>query len=369
MPAGVAKGETAPMITVTADRIREQLTAIFRAWDMREEDIATTVRVMVETDLRGIDSHGIGMIPGYWERLQRGAIKARPDIRVVRETAAVAVIDADQSLGHPPSVMAMRMAVEKAREVGCAAVGVFNSNHYGAAGWYSMMAADMGVIGMAMTNAANASVVPTFGRDPMYATNPIGFAAPAERNRPFALDMATSTVAFGKINISRRADKKLPLGWALDETGAPETDSHKAFKARRLTPLGGTRELGSHKGYGLAMMVEILCATLTGAWAMGRDPATGERSPEKDGVGHFFLAIDPDKLRPEREFQQDLDRLMDMLRATPPADPAQPVLVAGDPEYAAWEERSRKGIPMTETLYEEVRTVAAESRAPFLLGN
>ena len=355
------------MTTVSADVLRQQLSAILESWGMSKEHVATTVEVMVETDLTGVDSHGVGMIPSYHDRLRRGFIKANPDIRVVRERGAVALIDADQSLGHPPSVQAMRLAIDKARETGVAAVGVFNSNHFGAAGYYAGMASREGMIGLALTNAPVAMVVPTFGRDPMLSTNPIAFTAPAERNRPFSLDMATSTVAFGKVNIARRAGKPLPDGWALDPEGQPQTDSARAFQDRLLTPLGGTRELGSHKGYGLAMMVEILCSPLTGAWVTARNPNPETEPSDRENVGHFFLAIDPGKFRDQSDFEQDMDRLMDMLRATPPADPAQPVLVAGDPEYAAYEQRSRSGIPMTETLFEEVREVCRASNAPFVL--
>ena len=357
--------ESSLMLVVSADVLRRQLAAIFKSWGMSDEHVETTVTVMVETDLTGIDSHGVGMIPGYQKKKEEGRINPRPNIRIEREKASVALIDADRGLGHPPSVMAMELAIAKAKKTGIGVVGVHNSNHFGAAGYYSQLAARNGVIGMAMT-ASSPIAVPTFGREPMFGTNPIAFAAPAARNKPFSLDMATTTVAFGKINIARRAKKPLPVGWALDKEGRPLTDSQVAFETRRQTPLGGTRELGSHKGYGLAMMVDILCATLTGAMMgarFSRDPAKYENT------GHFFLALNQDMLREHDEFQEDLDRMIDMLRATPPADPAQPVLVAGDPEYASYAERSRSGIPMSETLWEEVRAVAMANGVSFLLGN
>lgn len=356
------------MIVVSAEALRRQLSSIFSSWGVSREHVEETVQVMVETDLRGIDSHGVGMIPTYDKYRQEGKLNPKPDIRVVREKASVALIDADRSLGHPPSLKAMRLAVEKAKATGIGVVGVRNSNHFGAAGYYSLMAAEQGVIGMAMTACSSALLVPTFGTEPRLGTNPIAFAAPAGRNKPFALDMATTTVAFGKINIARRAGKPLPEGWALDSDGSPLTDAQRGFELRRLTPLGGTRELGSHKGYGLATMVEILCTTLTGAWFMSRDPETGETG-RYNNIGHFFLAIDPDLVRDEGEFREDMDRLMDMLRATPPADEGRPVMVPGDPEYAAYAERTVSGIPMTETLYEEVRAVAEASGVPFVLSN
>jgi len=350
---------------IPAETIGRQLEAVFQKWGMAEDHIATTVEVMVATDLSGVDSHGLGMLPSYDMRRGRGIVNARPNIRVVREKPAVALIDADRSLGHPPSVMAMRMAAEKAKEAGVAVVGVRNSNHFGAAGYYSRMAAEMGVVGMSMTNAPGPAMVPTFGRDAVLGTNPLAFAAPAKRNPPFALDMATTTVAVGKLNIARRLGKSIPEGWAFNEAGEPETDGAAAFAARRLTPLGGDRERGSHKGYGLGMMVEILCAVLNGAWSDGRD-ADGRPIRTTHDVGHFFLAIDPSLVRSDGEFEDDLDRMIDMLHETPAADPEKPVLVAGDPEVACRAERLKTGVPVSNTLIEETRKVAEAAGAPFL---
>ena len=333
--------------------LRRQAAAVFETWGMARDHIATTVHVMVETDLAGIDSHGVGMLPSYRKAMEEGRIDPAPEIRVEREAGALALIDAGRSLGHPPAVLAMRTAMDKARQAGAAAVAVRNSNHYGAAGYYSRMAAEEGLVGLSLTNAPTRQVAPVFGADAALGTNPIGFAAPAAANRPFALDMATSTVAFGKVSIARRAGKPLPEGWMVDRFGAPVTDARLGQEAGRLTPLGGARALGGHKGYGLGAMVEILCATLSGC--LGRE------------TGHFFFAIDPAQLRGEGAFQTDMDRLLDMLRATPPADPAQPVMVAGDPEYAAWADRKANGIPMTGALFEELREVCRRSGAPFLL--
>lgn len=345
--------------------IARQLEAVFLKWGMDEAHIRTTVDVMVATDLSGVDSHGLGMLPGYAVRRGRGFINDRPNIQVVREKPAVGLIDADRSLGHSPSVQAMKLAVEKAKTTGIAVVGVRNSNHFGAAGYYSRMATEMGAVGMAMTNAPTAAMTPTFGREPALGTNPIAFAAPAHKNPPFALDMATTTVAVGKLNIARRLGKAIPEGWAINADGAPETDGAAAYADRRLTPLGGDRDRGGHKGYGLATMVEILCAVLTGAWSDGLGD-DGRPKHTKHNVGHFFLAIDPAKVRGDGEFEDDLDRMIDMLRATPPVDPSQPVLVAGDPEVASRKERLENGVPVAETLIEETRKVAADAGAAFL---
>ena len=360
----------AAMIIVAADLLRRQIAAVYDQWGMSKEHIDTTVQVMVETDLRGIDSHGIGMLAGYQDKKDHGRLKPRPDIRIVHETPATALIDADRSIGHPPAVMAMKLAVQKAKVVGIGAVGVRNSNHYGAAGYYSTIASDMGVIGMAFTSVTSPIVVPTFSRDPYLGTNPIAFAAPARKNKAFSLDMATSTVASGKVSIAKRAGKPMPVGWVLDRQGQPLTDASKAPSGnRRLTPLGGSRELGSHKGYGLAVMVEILCSTLNGQRSGPRDADDiGFRNKTKETVGHFFMAIDPEMFGGGEAFRDEMDALMDRLRGLPPVDPNEPVQVAGDAEYKAYEERSRSGIPLTPALYEEVREVCKKSGADFILG-
>lgn len=357
------------MITIPADLLKRQIAEVYRTWGMAEAHIATTVELMVEADLRGIDSHGIGMLPSYEQYRREGKLNVTPDIRIVRELPTLVLIDADHALGHVPAEMAMRKAIAKCHETGVAIGSVRNSNHFGAAGVYSTMALEEGLIGICVTGTTQRSVVPTFGREPMYSTNPIAFAAPAARNRPFSLDMATSTVAVGKLKIAERAGKELPVGWVVDEAGRPERDPTAALEAKpkRLTPVGGTRELGSHKGYGMAMVVEILGSILGGSFVGGRDLKT-EQSGRFINVGHFFLALDPAFFRGEPgAFEADMDALIDYLHETPPAEPDRPVLVAGDPEAEARTDRLANGIPMTDRLFEEVRDVARGCGAPFIL--
>jgi LDH2 family malate/lactate/ureidoglycolate dehydrogenase len=358
------------MITVSHETLRKQLSEIYRAWGMDKEQVSVVVENMVESDLRGIDSHGAGMLPTYAERRRAGAVNVNPDIKVLRDFGAIALIDADHGLGHLPATMAMRMACDKAEQFGIGAATVRNSNHFGAAGVYSTMASDRGLIGFCTTGTTQRAVLPTFAKEPRYSTNPIAFAAPAKRNDDFSLDMATSTIAVGKLNIARRAGKPIPIGWAADEHGVPTTDPVTALAAspKRLSPLGGTRELGSHKGYGLAMMVDILSSVLSGSFIGGHNLKTGKRE-KYINVGHFVMAIDPKAFREDGDFEEDLDDLIDMLHATPPVDPSQPVLVAGDPEHKSKIERTANGIPMTDTLAKELREVAEECNAPYLLGN
>jgi LDH2 family malate/lactate/ureidoglycolate dehydrogenase len=360
------------MTRVPAARIRDQLLTVFRAWGMSEDHAGTTADAMTETDLRGIDSHGISMLPSYDAEFRKGRLNMRPVIRVVRDAPATALIDADASMGHVPSAHAMGMAVDKCLATGIAAVSVVNSHHFGAAGVYSKIAADRGVIGMAATSARGILMVPTFAAQPILGTNPLAFAAPAKRNRPFELDMATTTVAGGKVKVYKLHHKPLPAGWVVDGKGAPVTDPDEASRYLHerpeggMTPLGGSRELGSHKGYGLAMMVHILSATLSGAaFSPIYKRTQGPSDPHR--IGHFFMAIDPKAFRPEGEFEADLDDMIDLLHASPPADPAQPVLVAGDPEALSREERLEAGVPIPDDLMDQLRDVADRAAVPFVL--
>ena len=336
---------------------------------MPSQHISVCVDRMMEADLMGIDSHGVGMLPQYEQNRLNGALIIDPDVRTERDLAAVALIDGGHGMGHIAATQAMELAIEKAMTFGIALVSVRNSNHFGAAGVYSNLASAEGLIGIATTGTTQRSVVPTFGKEPRFSTNPIAFAAAGLQSDGFSLDMATSTVAVGKLKIAKRAEQTIPVGWSVNEKGHPETSPDAALAAvpKRLTPLGGTRALGSHKGYGLAMMVEILSSVLSGSFIGGYDLATDSRGPYIN-VGHCFIAIDPGLVRGEGDaFGEELDRLTTYLRDTPRADPAQPVLVPGDPERESIARRSAEGIPLTKNLIDEIRAVTESCGAPFVL--
>jgi LDH2 family malate/lactate/ureidoglycolate dehydrogenase len=255
-----------------------------------------------------------------------------------------------------------------------AIVSVVNSHHFGAAGCYARMAADRGVIGMVTSATRGVSMVPTFAAEPIMGTNPLAFAAPARRNPPFELDMATTTVAAGKVKVHKLNHRPLPPGWVVDGNGEPVTDAEDAYRyvferpEGGLTPLGGSRELGGHKGYGLAVLVHVLGGTLGGASFSPLRNRT-QRPSDPHDLGHFFLAIDPRAFREPGAFEDDLDRVIDVLHGAKRADPAQPVLVAGDPERATREERLREGVPVPDDLVEQLRAVAAAAGVPFVLAS
>jgi LDH2 family malate/lactate/ureidoglycolate dehydrogenase len=357
---------------VPAPQIRRQLVSVFRAWGMSDAHAETTAEMMLETDLRGVDSHGISMLPTYDREFRAGRLNMRPLFKTVREGPAMALIDADASLGHPVSVHAMNLAVDKCHEIGVAVVSVFNSHHFGAAGCYSRIAADRGVIGLVTSGTRGVSMVPTFAAEPVLGTNPLAFAAPARRNPPFQLDMATTTVAAGKVKVYKLNHYPLPPGWVVDGEGQPVTDAEDAFRHvferpdGGITPLGGAREVGGHKGYGLAVMVHILGATLCGASFSPIRNRT-QKSSDPHNIGHFFLAIDPRAFRGEHEFEDDLDQVIDVLHGAQRVDPAQPVLVAGDPETATRTERLSVGVPIPDDLMDQLRAVAASAGVPFVL--
>jgi LDH2 family malate/lactate/ureidoglycolate dehydrogenase len=359
-------------MNVSAQRAREQIALILTAWGMDDDLVRTTVDAMVYSDLAGIDSHGISMLmtyEAYWAQ-KKSNLRARP--KIVRETPVTALVDAGSGIGHPAGVMGMELACKKAAAMGVSVVAVFNSHHFGPAGYYAAIAPRHGLIGMVTSSTRVPDVVPTRASAALLGTNPIAFAAPARRNRPFLLDMATSTVAGNKVKVYDLNHKPLPPGWVIDEHGESVRDAALAMEyiherdAGGITPLGGTALMSSHKGYGLSMMVQILASTLSGgSFSPIRDKTQKENEP--DNIGHFFLAIDPKAFRPAGAFEDDLDAAIDVLHETPPANAAEPVLVAGDPEVAAQEKRTRDGIPIPQTLAAKIRAVCDRCGVRYIL--
>jgi L-2-hydroxycarboxylate dehydrogenase (NAD+) len=355
------------VMPVWADELRTFCQRVFEKMGVPAADATITADVLVAANLRGVDSHGVARMRRYVNGLRDGMMMARPEVQVVTETPATALIDAGAGLGQPVSYRAMEKAIQKAVDVGAGFVTVRNSNHYGIAGYYSMMALEHDCIGISMTNAA-VLVVPTFGRDAMLGTNPISVAAPAGQERPFVLDMATSTVPRGKLEVYERLEKPLPLGWATDEAGEPTTDAGKVlenFKQRAgggLLPLGGAGELlGGHKGYGLALMVDVLCAVLSGAaYADLVYPKTPDGKPLPSKIGHFFGAWRVDAFRPVEEFKTAMDDLQRRLKNVPKAEGQTRIYIHGEKEYEETERRSREGIILNPKVAADLRAIGGE---------
>jgi len=345
------------------EKHRAQLKAILLAWGMPEENAETTADILGWADLHGVDSHGISMLPGY-DRLRRAGqanMAARPHI--IKETPVSALVDGDGGLGHVPARFAMQAAIDKAKQSGMAIAAVRNSAHFGATGYYTLMAAKEGLIGMACTGASSVQVAPTFGKEAKLGTDPWSFAAPTTDGPPFLLDMATTTVAAGRIRNKANEGLPCPPGWVLNKDGLPSTDPLEAReKGGFLTSLGGLPENSSYKGYGLAVMVNILGSCLSGA-SLITDP----KKPPGGDVGHCFIVIDPGMFRDRAEFTADVSRFCSDLRATKPVDPAQPVMVAGDPQWNNAKKRLQEGIPVGAGLMNQVRQIAQACAAPWLL--
>jgi LDH2 family malate/lactate/ureidoglycolate dehydrogenase len=352
-------------LTVTAEALRAFILAFLERWGAPPAVGELTADLMVQTDLRGVDSHGVGMLPTYVRWHQQGWLVPAAEPKVVRDDGPVAAIDGRQALGHHVATVAMELAIAKARTHGVGFVTCHNSNHFGAAASYSMMALPHDMIGLSLTNSGPA-VVPTFGRQAMLGTNPISLAAPAGGERPFVLDMATSTVAIGKLSVAVRWNKSIPLGWALDASGKPTDDAVIAYATRLLTPLGATRELGGHKGYGLAVLVDVLCGVLAGALhsdVMRRtDPGRSHAN-----IGHFLGAIDIGRFRPIDDFKADMDDLLRSLKGSAKAEGHDRIYVAGEPEWECEQARRRHGIPLAPGLVDQLREAARAAGVPFTL--
>ncbi len=351
--------DTTGMTRINHEKLIRFVTRSFEKLGVPTSDAEIAANVLVASDLRGVDTHGvIRFNPNAWyvKWLRDGVMTAKPNIRVITETASTALLDADNGMGFVAGHRAMELAVKKAKQTGVGIVTVRNSRHYGMSAYYSMLALPHDMIGIAMTNASR-QVVPTFGREARFGTNPISFAIPAKDEQPFVLDMATTTAAAGKLELAIRLGKPVPTGWALNEKAEATTDPKIAQSARRLLPLGGTRESGSHKGYGLGILVEILCGVLTGT--------VTALNANQEPRGHLFGAIDPAAFRPVAEFKADMDRLIRELKSTPPIAGESRVYVAGEIEFETAEERSERGIPLHSSVLKGLRDVGTELGVPY----
>jgi LDH2 family malate/lactate/ureidoglycolate dehydrogenase len=358
--------------TVLPEALLDFCVQVFEKAGVTSEDARVTADVLVQANLRGIDSHGVARLARYVNGLRDGVMLAQPEEKVVVETPTTVTLDAGAGLGQPVSHRAMNMVIDKAREYGCGFATVRNSNHYGIAGYYAMMALEQDMIGISTTNAA-VLVVPTFGRNAMYGTNPIALAVPAAEERPFVMDMATSTVPRGKLEVYHRQEKPLPLGWATDELGVPTTDSERVldnFLNRAgggLLPLGGAgEEFSGYKGYGMGLIVEILSAVLPGAaFLTSVYPKDAEGRPLPADLGHFFGAWRLDAFRPAEAFKADMDAFIRELKGGSLAEGAARIYVHGEKEFEESDRRSERGIPLEAKVEASLKQIAADLGVPY----
>jgi LDH2 family malate/lactate/ureidoglycolate dehydrogenase len=344
--------------------LEDTVARMFMKVGVPERDARWGAEVLVYADVRGADTHGVSnALRGYIRLLSSSQLNPRPNWKVVHETASTATVDGDRGLGTIIVGQIMELAIEKARKAGSCGIAVRNSGHCGAVGYYALQAAREGMLGLALTAGGNA-VIPTFGAEPKVGTNPIAFAAPAATEPPFVFDAATSSIAAGKIALAKRLGRTLHAGWVAGPDGTPDMkrDVSPEFEQgsmRRHLPLGSTRELGSHKGYGLGVMVEILCGPLSAAegFAIG---AAGRRA-------HFVQAWDIAGFCDPQVFKRDMDGLLRTLRQTKPAPGHDRVLYAGLPEAEAEADRTKNGIPLHPEVVEWLRSACAELSIDYTL--
>jgi L-2-hydroxycarboxylate dehydrogenase (NAD+) len=359
----------AELRTYSVERLSEFATRVFRHFGVPSEDARQASDVLAAADLRGIDSHGIARLTAYSDLLSEGLINPRANVKVDRELAGIATVDGDNGLGLVVGPRANAIAMDKAAAVGAGWVAVRNTNHFGIAGYYPIQALARGLIGWAMTNSTS-FVAPLWGAQRMLGTNPIAVAFPCKEEPPVVIDLATSAVPYGKIEIALRAGKAIPEGWAIDRDGRPATRPEQVIDGGALLPLGGDREHGGHKGYCLAALVDILSGVLSGAnWGPFTPPfALRIEVSEKKvgvGIGHFFGALRIDGFMDPDEFRVRMDEWVRTFRATKPAAGTPGVVIPGDPERKAEAERRVSGVPLGPIVVNDLREIAKRTGIPF----
>jgi len=325
------------------------------------EDARLVADILLASDLRGIESHGIARLRWFYvDRLRRGTIDAHAQAVTLRETPTSLAVDAGNGLGHPVSYRTMERTIDKARASGACFATVRNSNHYGIAGYYAMMALPHDMIGISSTDSIHFAA-PTFGRDKLLGTNPFAFAIPAGEEPAYVLDFATTTVTYGKLEVYERMGAALKPGWAVDGNGAMTTDPTVGRHEGALLPLGGFGvDGGGHKGYGLGLLSEILCGVLAGgAFGLGLSLTEG---PEHPGghTGHFFGAIRIDTLRDVAEFKADMDRELRTFKTSRPAEGHDRVYVSGEIEHENELDHAVNGVPHLPKVWDDLDALAAE---------
>lgn len=333
-------------------------------------DADTASKALLSADLRGIDSHGVARLSGYIRLWEAKRVNTNPNVQVVHETPSTAVVDGDGGLGLVVAPLAMQTAISKAAKAGTGWVSVRNSNHFGIAGYHAMMALEHDMIGIAMTNASPL-VAPTFSVERLLGTNPICVVVPAGEEPAVVADMATTTAANGKLEILQRKHLAAPAGWIQDKDGNPSTDPHELQRGGALLPLGSDPEHGSHKGYALGAVVDIFSAILSGANYGPWVPPfvsflpVAEDLPGK-GIGHFFGAMRIDAFRPAEEFKRHMDKWIRRFRSAATVPGAAGVLIPGDPERETEAERSVNGIPLLDTVAEDLQKAGEKFGIPFM---
>ena len=351
--------------------LKKYVASVFTAIGCSEQDAALASDVLVSADARGIDSHGVARLAGYVRLFDNGRLNTKPQVKILHETPSTATLDGDRGLGLIVAPKAMEIACEKAALAGTGWVAVQNSNHFGIAGYHAMKALPSQMIGWAMTHAAPL-VTPTFSKEKLLGTNPIAVAIPANEEPAFVADFASTAVAYGKLEILQRKGLDTPNGWVQDANGDPCNDAFAIKNGGALLPLGGDREHGSHKGYGLGAIVDILSGVLSGAnfgpWVPPFATAGFMQAGETvgNGTGHFLGAMRVDAFRPAEDFTNDMDKWIRRFRSAKAVEGKQ-VLIPGDPERELEAIRRVEGIPLLKPVVEDLKSLASRFQLDFKL--
>ncbi len=330
-----------------------------------EADAKIVGRVLICADIRGVESHGLIRLGSYYgNRIQNKYIDPLTPFKIISETPTTALIDGGNGCGQVVSFKAMKMCIEKAKASGIGAITVNNSNHFGIAGYYALMALKHDMIGICLTNS-QPLVAPTYGRTAVLGTNPIAVAVPTEHEYPYLLDMATSAVAYGKIQLYEKKKEHIPIGWGVDEDGNVTNDPTKIRPGGHgaLLPLGGMEITAGYKGYGLALLVEILCSALSGGNFLTHVGGPGK--PEPTGVSHFFMALNIEAFRPIIDFKKQMDDMIRELKASPLAVGREEILVAGEGEFKYAEFNSVHGVPLIKPIVDGLKAEGEKIGVPF----
>lgn len=352
------KVPAADRVYVRQERIRAATEAIFRKVGLDGPGAQQCADVLLTNDLRGVETHGVSnMLRNYVRLYSSGELNPTPNVRVVRETSTTATLDGDRGLGIHVGPDAMRMAIDKAARHGMGAVSMFNSGHLGGCGYHAMLAVEHDMIGVTMTGGGGRSMLPTFGAEPRFGTNPIAWTAPARNQPPFLFDVATTQVAGNKLRLAERVGADMLPGWVARADGTPIMEEEPLPESYHMLPFGGTRENGSHKGYGFAAVVDIMCASLSG---VGPGFISGKG-------GHFFMAYQVEAFTDKEKFKDDMDVFLEGLANTPPAPGHERVLYPGLSEAEETETRLRDGISYHREVIDWFRSIGAELDLAFEL--
>jgi len=350
-------------IAYRVEDLKDYVRRFFRKLEVPEIDAQIAADVLVSADLRGISSHGVIRLHTYYgDRLRRHLIDPLSPLKVLNESAATLALDGGNGLGQAVAYRAMTRCITKAEEADLAVTTVRNSNHFGIAGYYAMMALPHDMIGVSLTNS-RALVAPTFGKRGAIGTNPIAVAVPAGEERPYVLDMATSIAPIGKVAVYQKAGKMIPEGWGVDKDGHITADPGQVIDGGALLPLGGSEEMRGYKGYGLSLMVDLLSGVLSGA-AFGKSVGKPSEKHHAD-IGHFFAVIKIENFRPVDLFKKDMDDYIRELRATPKLPGQQRIFIHGEKEYELENKYRREGVPLMTKVVDSLKEAGEDAGVPF----